>query len=343
MNENQHSESPPGTSPLPAGDVTATAAPVPRLQSPAERTNPLLSRRSLLVGGTSASVAGVIGVAAGVGVGAHEVPAPRPISSQRRFADKVVMITGATSGIGRAAAIAFAREGATVAFCGRREALGHEVEHEIADKGGKARYYRADVRIEADMQRFVDFTVAQFGRLDVAFNNAGITLEKPLHEYSSAEWDDVLHTNLRGVFYAIKYQIPVMLAANGGNIVVTSSSNAIATQGKRGAYAASKRGLVALVQAAALEYGPHNIRINAMLPGTTDTALVRRVAGMENVPDSVWRAGAAEWAKSHVPGLARMANPEEIAQFALTLASDEHPFLTGAALVIDGGKTAQGG
>jgi hypothetical protein len=309
-----------------------------------ERPNSPLSRRSLLIGGTSAAVGGVIGVAAGIGVGGHEVPpAPRPISSQRRFADKVVMITGATSGIGRAAAIAFAREGAMVAFCGRREALGHEVEQEIGDKGGKARYYRADVRIEADVQHFVDFTVAQFGRLDIAFNNAGITLEKPLHEYSSAEWDDVLHTNLRGVFYAIKYQVPVMLAAKGGNIVVTSSSNAIATQGKRGAYAASKRGLVALVQAAALEYGPHNIRINAMLPGTTDTALVRRVAGMENVPDAVWRAGAAEWARSHVPGLARMANPEEIAEFALALASDEYPFLTGAALVIDGGKTAQGG
>jgi NAD(P)-dependent dehydrogenase (short-subunit alcohol dehydrogenase family) len=202
---------------------------------------------------------------------------------------------------------------------------------------------RADVRVEADMQRFVDFTVKEFGGLDVAFNNAGITLEKPLHEYSGDEWDDVLHTNLRGVFYAIKYQIPVMLAAKGGNIVVTSSSNAIATQGKRAAYAASKRGLVALVQAAALEYGPHNIRVNAMLPGTTDTALVRRVAGMENAPDAVWRAGAAQWAESHVPGLGRMANPEEIAEFALSLTSDEHPFLTGAALVIDGGKTALGG
>ena len=312
--------------------------------APPERASPRPSRRSLLIGGTGAAVAGVIGVAAGVGVGGHEVPpAPRNLSSRQRFKDKVVMITGATSGIGRAAAIAFAREGAKVAFCGRRQALGHEVEEEIRGQGATARYYHADVRIEGDMQRFVDFTVAQFGRLDVAFNNAGITLEKSLHEYSSAEWDDVLQTNLRGVFYAIKYQIPVMLAANGGNIVVTSSSNAIATQGKRGAYAASKRGLVALVQAAALEYGPHNIRINALLPGTTDTALVRRVAGMENAPEAVWRAGAAEWAKSHVPGLARMANPEEIAEFALTLASDEHPFLTGAALVIDGGKTAQGG
>ena len=167
------------------------------------------------------------------------------------------------------------------------------------------------------MKAFADFTVAQFGRIDVALNNAGITLEKSLHEYSAGEWDDVLHTNLRGVFFAMKHQIPMMLAAGGGNIVVTSSSNAIATQGRRGAYAASKRALVALVQAAALEYGPHNIRVNALLPGTTDTALVRRVAGMENIPDAAWHAAAAAWAKSHLSGLGRMANPEEIAEFAL--------------------------
>jgi NAD(P)-dependent dehydrogenase (short-subunit alcohol dehydrogenase family) len=302
------------------------------------------SRRAVLVSGAGAAAVGIAGLAAGIAVGGHEVPpAPPSVSSRQRFTNKVVMITGATSGIGRAAAVAFAREGARVTFCGRREALGHEVEREIRDKGGTARYFRADVRIEADVQRFADFTVAQFGRIDVALNNAGITLEKSLHEYSSGEWDDVLHTNLRGVFFAMKYQIPVMLAGNGGSIVVTSSSNAIATQGKRGAYAASKRALVALVQAAALDYSPHNIRINAMLPGTTDTALVRRVAGMENMPDAVWHAAAAEWARSHVPGLGRMANPEEIAEFALALASDEHPFLTGAALVIDGGKTAQGG
>ena len=315
-----------------------------RSELPLERDKPTVSRRSVLIGSSSAAAAGIVGLAAGIGVGGHEVPpAPRRVLSKQRFTDKVVMITGATSGIGRAAAIAFAREGAKVAFCGRRKALGHEVEQLIGGMGGMARYYCADVRVETDMQHFVDFTVAQFGRLDVAFNNAGITLEKPLHEYTANEWDDVQHTNLRGVFYAIKYQIPVMLAAKGGNIVVTSSSNAIATQGKRGAYAASKRGLIALVQAAALEYGPHNIRINAMLPGTTDTDLVRRVAGMEQVPDAVWKAAAAEWAQSHLPGLARMANPEEIAEFALALAADEYPFMTGSALVIDGGKTAQGG
>jgi NAD(P)-dependent dehydrogenase (short-subunit alcohol dehydrogenase family) len=297
-----------------------------------------------MVGGASAVTAGIAGLTAGIGVGAHEVP-PSPGTNflRQRFAGKAVMITGGTSGIGRAAAVAFAREGGRIAFCGRREALGREVEQQIRAAGGAAHYFRADVRIEGDVQRFVDFTVAQFGRLDVALDNAGITLEKPLHEYTSSEWDDVLHTNLRGVFYAMKYQIPVMLAGDGGAIVVTSSSNAIATKAKRGAYAASKRALVALVQAAALEYGSHHIRINALLPGTTDTALVRRVAGMENVPDGVWHAAAATWAENNVPGLARMANPEEIAEFALMMASDEHAFLTGASLVIDGGKTAQGG
>jgi NAD(P)-dependent dehydrogenase (short-subunit alcohol dehydrogenase family) len=303
-----------------------------------------VSRRALLIGGAGTAAAGIVGLTAGIAVGAHEVPpAPSTVSTRRRFADKVVTITGATSGIGRAAAIAFAREGALVTLCGRREALGHEVEEGIRRAGGRARYFRADVRVESDMQRFVEFTVAQFGRLDVALDNAGITLEKPLHEYTGGEWDDVLHTNLRGVFFALKYQIPAMLAGTGGTIVITSSSNAIATQARRGAYAASKRALVALVQATALEYGPQNIRINAMLPGTTDTALVRRVAGMEGVPDEVWHAAAATWAKSHLPGLGRMANPEEIAEFALMMASNEHPFLNGAAVVVDGGKTAQGG
>ena len=313
--------------------------------SPPSATSPAVSRRVLLIGGASAAATGIAGIAAGIGVGAREVPpAPLSISPRQRFGDKVVMITGATSGIGRAIAVASAREGARVAFCGRHEAPGRDVEQEIRSAGGTARYFRADVRVEGEVQRFVDYTVAQFGRVDIAFNNAGITLEKPLHELTAAEWDDVLNTNLRGVFFAMKHEIPIMLTAKGGGtIVVTSSSNAIATQAKRGAYAASKRGLVGLVQAAALEYGPRNIRVNAILPGTTDTPLVRRVAGMENVPDALWHAAAAEWAGSNIPGLHRMANPEEIAEFALMMASDQYPFMTGAALVIDGGKTAQGG
>jgi hypothetical protein len=264
------------------------------------------------------------------------------IPARQRFQNKVVLITGATSGIGRAAAEQFAAEGGKVAFCGRRENLGHEVETGIRSRGGEATYIRADVRDESQVKAFVDQTVHKYGRLDVAFNNAGITLEKPLHEYSSAEWDDIVNTNLRGNFLAMKYEIPYMLANGGGNIVVTSSSNAIATTEKKAAYTASKRGLVGLVQAAAQDYVEKGIRINALIPGTTDTALVRRVAHMENVPDLVWEAAASANAKLHIP-MGRMATPQEIAAFALALASDDFPYMTGAQMVIDGGKTAHAG
>jgi NAD(P)-dependent dehydrogenase (short-subunit alcohol dehydrogenase family) len=290
---------------------------------------------------------GVVGgaVAGSIVTGLMERAQPQPSIAgprRKRFEGKVVLITGATSGIGRAAALAFAEEGGKVAFCGRRENLGHQVEAEIKRRDGEATYIRADVREETSVKAFVDQAVDKYGRLDVAFNNAGITLEKPLHEYSSQEWDDVLHTNLRGVFLAMKYEIPYMLSNGGGNIVVTSSSNAIATTEKRSAYTASKRGLVGLVQSAALDYVEKGIRINALIPGTTDTELVRRVAHMENVPDALWEEAASLWAHSHVP-MKRMARAEEIAAFALALASDEFPFMTGAQMVIDGGKTAQAG
>jgi NAD(P)-dependent dehydrogenase (short-subunit alcohol dehydrogenase family) len=299
--------------------------------------------RRNVVGAAVALASGLVGVTAGVALGsARSAPAPRRIGA-RRFEKKVVSITGATSGIGRAAALAFAAEGAKVGFCGRREQLGRAVEQEIREAGGEATYIRADVLIEEDVRAFIEQVVKTYGRLDVAFNNAGITIERALHVYSLDEWDLVLNTNLRGVFVAFKYQIPHLIASGGGTVVVTSSSNAIATSAGRAAYSASKRALVGLVQCAALDYASHGIRVNALVPGTTDTALVRRSAGMENVPDAAWRLMASRWAKSHVPGQGRMATPQEIASFALALASDEHPYLTGAALVIDGGKTAHAG
>jgi NAD(P)-dependent dehydrogenase (short-subunit alcohol dehydrogenase family) len=296
-----------------------------------------LDRRAILTAGA----VGLAGVLAGC-----SSSSPKPVAaaeSRRRFENKVVLITGATSGIGRAAAILFAAEGAKVGFCGRRAALGNQVEKEIRSRGGEAMYIRADVQLEEDVRNFVNLVVTHYGRLDVALNNAGITLEKPLHEYSSQEWDSVLNTNLRGVFLAMKYEIPHMLANGGGNIVVTSSSNAIATTDRRSAYSASKRGLVGLVQAAALDYAAKGIRINALIPGTTDTELVRRAAGMEHVPDAIWEAAASHWAKEHVPGMGRMAKPEEIAAFAVALASDDFPYMTGAQMVMDGGKTAHAG
>lgn len=298
-----------------------------------------LTRRDLIGLASATAVGGLVGAVAT----SQKVPAAFVVQNRRRFQDKVVIITGATSGIGRAAALQFSAEGGKVGFCGRREGLGREVESEIKSQGGEATYIRADVRNESDVKAFVDQVVQKYGRIDVAFNNAGITIEKPLHEYSSQEWDDVVTTNLRGVFLAMKYEIPYMLANGGGNIVVTSSSNAIATTDRRSAYTASKRGLVGLVQSAAQDYAEKGIRINTLIPGTTDTALVRRSAHMENAPDAVWELAAAQWAKSHVPRLGRMAKPEEIASFALALASDEFPYMTGSQMVIDGGKTAHAG
>jgi NAD(P)-dependent dehydrogenase (short-subunit alcohol dehydrogenase family) len=307
--------------------------------APKEKNERASTSRRVLLG---AAATGALGLAGGYLARNPHGP-PMAVRVARRFENRVVLVTGATSGIGKAAAMAFAAEGGKVAFCGRRENLGKEVESAIKAAGGEALYVKADVLIEDEVRAFVDRAVDAFGRPHVGFNNAGITLEKPLHEFTADEWDRVVNTNLRGVFLAMKYELPHMIAGGGGTVLVTSSSNAIGTTAKRSAYAASKRGLVALVQAAAFDYAPYGIRVNALLPGTTDTPLVRRVAGMEGAPEAIWRAGADQWAKSNVPALQRMATAEEIASFALALASDEHPYLTGAQIVIDGGKTAHGG
>jgi len=310
-----------------------TDEPQPRPSAP--------NRRGLLTAAIGGGVA--VGLAGGVALAAGPKAPVIQITGRQRFRDKVVLITGATSGIGAAAARMFAAEGAKVGFCGRREERGRQVEAEISAAGNIARYIRADVRIADDVQRFVDQVTDGFGGLDVCFNNAGITIEKPLHEYSVAEWDDVVNTDLRGVFLALKYEVPHLIARGGGVVVVTSSSNAIATGPKRSAYSAAKRGLVGLVQSAAQDYAAHNIRINALIPGTTDTELVRRAAGMLDVPDPVWEAAAVVWAKANIPVARRMATADEIAAFALTLASDEFAYMNGAQMVIDGGKTAHAG
>lgn len=305
-------------------------------------TSPV-KRRHLVGGVALGMIAGAVGgLAGGVALGhGATLPQQKP-SGKRRFADKVVIVTGGTSGIGRAATLMFAAEGGRVAFCGRNVDRGAEVENEVRKAGGEATFIRADLRNEIEVKALVDKTIGRYGQLDVAFNNAGISIEKPLHEYSAAEFDDVISTDLRGVFLSMKYEIPHMLE-KGGSIVVTSSSNAIATTANRSAYSAAKRGLVGLVQAAALDYAKHGIRINTLIPGTTDTPMIRRLAGMERLPDAAWQVAIAQWAKSNVPGLQRVARPEEIAAFALVLASDDHPYTTGGQFVIDGGKTAHGG
>jgi NAD(P)-dependent dehydrogenase (short-subunit alcohol dehydrogenase family) len=295
-------------------------------------------RRSLLtVGVGGLALGGLVGAATGETL--QREPEPR-VEGRRRFHNKVVLITGATSGIGAAAARMFAKEGGKVAFCGRRADRGAQVEHEIRGRGGEATYIRADVRVEEDVRKFVDRTVQTYGGLNVCFNNAGVTIERPLHEYSAAEWDDVINTDLRGNFLALKYEIPYLIKRGGGVVVVTASSNAIATTEKRSAYSAAKRGLIGMVQSAAQDYAAHGIRINTLIPGTTDTELVRRAAGMMNAPDPVWEAMLGVWAKSNVAVAHRVAAPEEIAAVALSLASDEFTYMTGAQIVVDGGKTS---
>lgn len=243
--------------------------------------------------------------------------------------DKVAIVTGASSGIGYEAAKLFAREGARLVVCARRKAPLEALVAEIAQAGGTALALAGDIQDEATARQLVAVAVESFGGLDIAFNNAGSTGEaKPVHELSAASWNETLSTNLTAAFLAARHQIPAMLSRGGGSLIFTSTfvGHTVGFPGM-GAYAASKAGLIGLTKVIAAEYGAHGIRANALLPGGTDTPMGRAVA---STPEAL----------AFVQGLhalKRLAAPTEIAQAALYLASDASSFVTGTAMLVDGG------
>jgi len=244
---------------------------------------------------------------------------------------KVAIVTGASSGIGRATAKLFAQEGAKVVVVARRRPELDALVAEIGEEGGEAFAVAGDVRQEASAQAAVAAAIARFGGLDIAFNNAGATGEAaPISQMSLAAWQDTLDTNLTSGFLGAKHQIPAMIDRGGGSIIFTSTFVGY-TAGMPGmaAYAASKAGLIGLTQVLAAEFGAKGIRANAILPGGTDTP-----ASITNAP------GATPDVLAFVEGLhalKRMAKPEEIARSVLHLASDASSFVTGTAFLVDGG------
>lgn len=251
----------------------------------------------------------------------------------KRFDGKVVLVTGGNSGMGRAAALRLAKEGAAVVIGARRKAEGDAVAEAIRRDGGQALFVPTDVTVESEVAALVDAAVREFGRLDAAFNNAGGgSAFGPVTSLDADGWRGDVALNLTSVFYSLKHEIPALLDAGGGAVLNNASNLGMVGMAGAAPYVAAKHGVVGLTRAAALELAQQGVRVNALVTGGVDTPMFRGTMGATD-------EGAAHIRGMHPVG--RVATADEIASFVAYLLSAETSFITGAALAIDGGWTAQ--
>ena len=249
------------------------------------------------------------------------------------FDGKVVLVTGGGVGIGRATAIAFAREGAKVVIGNRNAERGEEVVDEIKGAGGEASFFRTDVSVEDDVKALVDHAVSTYGGLHAAFNNAGIEGEMtPLADCSNENYDAVMGINVKGLWWSMKYEIKHMLANGGGAIVNNSSVGGVIGLATAGVYVASKHAVMGLTKNAALEYSAHGVRVNAVNPAVIRTSMADRLS--DNL-------GADVDSLAGMHPIGRVGEPHEVAEVVLFLCSDKASFVTGAPHFVDGGFVAQ--